>query len=64
MIGGTITKVYDVPMTLVPAVAFFRGFKRIADSEYRIGDAPAVTDAAPNQVLVIENYERKRSELQ
>lgn len=64
MIGGTITKTYDVPMTITPSVAFFRGFKQIADGEYRIGDAPAVTEPITNEIRVVENYERRMSDLQ
>ena len=57
MVWGKITKVYDVPMTIYPAVPFTRGFMRVPDGT-RIGDAPAVVDVE-HVVNVVEGYERK-----
>ncbi len=58
MVGGYLTKTYDVPMTVVPAPAFTRGFMHVPDGA-RIGEAPAVDAAAAKpQVVLVENYEK------
>jgi hypothetical protein len=63
MIWGKIVKVYDVPITPQPAPGFLRGFFHVINGT-RIGDAPVVAEPITNEVRVVENYERKMSELQ
>lgn len=63
MIWGKICIVHRVPLTITPPPPFTRGFMRVPDGT-RIGDAPTVAETLVNEVRVVENYERKVSELQ
>lgn len=62
MMWGKIVAVHPVPLTVTPPPPFTRGWMRVPDGT-RIGDAPINTDTQ-NSVYVVENYERKRSELE
>lgn len=63
MIWGKIVMVYDVPMTIDPPPQNKRGFTHVPPGT-RIGDAPILAEPITNEVRVVENYERKMSELQ
>lgn len=64
MVGGYLTKVYDVPMTVINADGslpkFTRGFMKVGEGA-RIGDAPVLSaeETHAPEVVMVQNYERK-----